>query len=283
MIAEFTARIIFECKDTRSPVKVEQIEAFKAKVDSLPDANHAVFVSRSGFQRQAIKKAKEFGITLISMQEIVKEKVSAMLAVLQMKLRQLDFRLHKTWYFSDEKRYDAFELNLQLLEDRSNHPAFDPRRFLADYIFPSLMQKYPDLPELVEKELDEKGKDLITTIALQKLGPGLYFMHHEKMHACTGIQFEIKHERLIVPVDPTRQWEYKKWDSTSPEAKAYEYDPMGLGLKIILVNTGKESHQLFLLDREWKEICPNLPSLFCQKEFIIRLPSTLKTSTGSQS
>lgn len=282
-IDEFTARIIFECKDTRSPVKVEKIEAFKIKIDSLPDANHAVFVSRSGFQKQAIKKAKEFGITLISMREINNEKVSAMLAVLQMQLRQLDFRLHKTWYFSDGERHDAFALNLHLLEDRSHNPAFDPRQFLAERIFPRLMQMFPNLSELVEKELDEKGEDVITTIALQKIGPGLYFMHNQKMHACTGIEFEIKHERLMVPVDPTREWEYKKWDSTTPEARAYEYDPMGLGLKIVLVNTGKEMHKIFLLDREWKEICPNLPDLFCQKEFSIRLPSTLKIADGGQS
>lgn len=282
-VNEFTARIIFECKDTRSPVKAEKMEAFKAKIASLPGANQAVYVSKSGFQRKAIKIAKESGITLISMRVIDKGKVSGMLAVLQIKVRQLDFKLHRTWFYSDGERFDAIDLNLYLKEDSNPLSSLDATRLFAERLFPRTMEMFPDLPDFVERELDAQGNDIASSLTWKEIGPGCYFMHNQKRHNCTEVEFEIKHERLIVPVDPTRGWEYKKWDATSPDARAYEYDPMGIGLKIVVVNTGKEKHQIFLLDREWKEICPNLPSLFCQKEFTIRLPSLLKIEQRGQS
>jgi hypothetical protein len=275
-INEFTVRIIFECKDTRSPVKAEKMEAFKAKIASLPGANQAVYVSKSGFQPKAVKIAKQSGITLISMRVIDQQKVSGMLAVLQMKVRQLDFRLHKTWFYSKGEKFDASALNLRLQEDANPLSSLDVTKFFADRLFPRLMEMYPDLSDFVERELDEQGKDITSNMTIKNIGPGCYFIHDRKRYNCTEVEFEIMHERLVVPVDPTCEWEYKKWDASSPDARAFEYDPMGLGLKIIVVNTGKEHHQIFLLDREWKEICPNLPSLFCQKDFTIRLPSTLK-------
>jgi hypothetical protein len=275
-VNEFTARIIFECKDTRSRVKAEKMEAFKAKIGSLPGANQAVYVSKSGFQKKAQTIAKESGIQLVSMRVVDKENVSGMLTVLQIKIRQLDFKLYRTWFYSDGEKYDAIELNLRLQADGNRQSSFDVTKFFTGRMFQRLMEMFPNLPDFVEREIDAQGKDIDTSIRITKIGPGCYFIHNQKRYNCSEVEFEIKHDRLIVPVDSTQEWEYKKWDAASPDARAFEYDPLGLGLKIVVVNTGKENHQMFLLDREWKEICPNLPGLFCQKEFTIRLPSSLK-------
>ena len=49
--------VVIECKDQKRKAGVPQIEAFHAKAHSV-GANAMIFVSRSGFTKTAIKKAK---------------------------------------------------------------------------------------------------------------------------------------------------------------------------------------------------------------------------------
>ncbi len=57
-------KIAIECKDYKSPVSVEKIEAFETKCNRIKSINKKVFVSSNGFQLDAINAAKEFGIEL---------------------------------------------------------------------------------------------------------------------------------------------------------------------------------------------------------------------------
>jgi hypothetical protein len=57
-------KIAIECKDYKSPVSVEKIEAFETKCNRIKSINKKVFVSSNGFQLDAINAARELGIEL---------------------------------------------------------------------------------------------------------------------------------------------------------------------------------------------------------------------------
>ncbi|WP_427873069.1 restriction endonuclease [Flavobacterium sp. MMS24-S5] len=62
--------IAIECKDYGSRVSIEKIEAFKSKCSTVKEINKMVFVSALGYQRGAITQAKNFGIDLLTAEQI---------------------------------------------------------------------------------------------------------------------------------------------------------------------------------------------------------------------
>lgn len=65
--------IAIECKDYAKRVSIEKIEAFKAKCSTVKEINKMVFVSAIGYQRGAITQAKNFGIQLLTAEEVSHE------------------------------------------------------------------------------------------------------------------------------------------------------------------------------------------------------------------
>ncbi|MCU0437767.1 MAG: restriction endonuclease [Raineya sp.] len=74
-VNDIIIRIVIECKDFSKPVSVEKIEAFKAKCDRIPSINKKIFVSKNGYQSDAIKAAKDFGIELYELKDITNENI----------------------------------------------------------------------------------------------------------------------------------------------------------------------------------------------------------------
>lgn len=75
VINNFLITIAIECKDYKSKVSVEKIEAFESKCNAIPQINKKIFVSRVGFQSGAIAKAKLYGIELLLLEKITEEEV----------------------------------------------------------------------------------------------------------------------------------------------------------------------------------------------------------------
>src|SRR4051812_33154350 len=57
-------KIAIECKDFKSKIPAEKIEAFETKCKRIPTINKKIFVSSNGFQAEAINVAKDCGIDL---------------------------------------------------------------------------------------------------------------------------------------------------------------------------------------------------------------------------
>lgn len=57
-------RTIIQCKDWKSPVKQEQVLAFRTVLDDIPGQPRGVMVSRAGFQKGARNAAAHHGIQL---------------------------------------------------------------------------------------------------------------------------------------------------------------------------------------------------------------------------
>jgi len=63
-------KVAIECKDYKNKVSVERIEAFNSKCARIPAINKKVLVATSGFQKDAIFAAKDFGIELLDFKKI---------------------------------------------------------------------------------------------------------------------------------------------------------------------------------------------------------------------
>src|SRR5690606_23468082 len=57
-------RTIIQCKDWKSPVKQEQVLAFRSVLDDIPGQPRGIMVSRAGFQKGARNAAAHHGIQL---------------------------------------------------------------------------------------------------------------------------------------------------------------------------------------------------------------------------
>jgi len=63
-----TYKTIIECKDYKSPISIEKIDALIGKVHDIPELK-PVFASKSGYQSGAEKKAEQNGIELLIVRE----------------------------------------------------------------------------------------------------------------------------------------------------------------------------------------------------------------------
>jgi hypothetical protein len=63
-------KVAIECKDYKNKVSVEKIEAFNSKCARIPAINKKVLVATSGFQKDAVFAAKDFGIELLDFKKI---------------------------------------------------------------------------------------------------------------------------------------------------------------------------------------------------------------------
>mgnify|MGYP004564325045 CR=1 FL=1 len=68
---------LVEVKDWSKPVKMEQLNSFKAVLDDIPGSPAGIYVSRNNYQSGALSMAKHHGIKLIEINE--KQKVANIL------------------------------------------------------------------------------------------------------------------------------------------------------------------------------------------------------------
>jgi len=88
-VNNFDIKIAIECKDYKNKVKAEQIESFHSKCLRIPSINKKVFVSRKGYQKDAIESAKDFGIELLTADIVSKETILGWLPIKQLRLQLL--------------------------------------------------------------------------------------------------------------------------------------------------------------------------------------------------
>lgn len=68
-------KIAIECKDYKTSIPVEKIEAFNSKCLRIHGISKKVFVSTSGYQSDAQKAARDFDIQLYSINDLSKENI----------------------------------------------------------------------------------------------------------------------------------------------------------------------------------------------------------------
>lgn len=96
-INNFNITIAIECKEYKSKIPVEKIEAFNSKCLRIPEINKKIFVSEKGFQKDAIDCAKNFGIELYTFSFLEKNARKILLPIQQIKPRFKGFEVLKVY------------------------------------------------------------------------------------------------------------------------------------------------------------------------------------------
>lgn len=125
---------VIECKDYKKPVSVEKIEAFNSKCLRIPQISKKIFVSKNGFQADAINAAKYFGIEIYDLEEIGKDLVKDWLSVSMVipMLRYLQLKQVKLW---TDKQIPTTEFNLNsILYHRDQSWSSTARDFIIGLI-----------------------------------------------------------------------------------------------------------------------------------------------------
>lgn len=81
----FEIKIAIECKDYKSSIPVEKIEAFNSKCARIEGVSKKVFVSTNGYQADSIEAAKDFEIELFDLEDISTDEILKWLPVKQLK------------------------------------------------------------------------------------------------------------------------------------------------------------------------------------------------------
>lgn len=73
-LAGYSVKMAIECKNERSPIGVEKIDAFVGKLQDVGiPVHHGIYVSASGYTGGAIKRARKAGIRVLTLQGITAE------------------------------------------------------------------------------------------------------------------------------------------------------------------------------------------------------------------
>lgn len=151
IINKFNIKIAIECKEYKSPVSVDKIEAFITKCQRIPEINKRIFVSQSGYQSGAVKAAQEFGIELYNIDNIPSEVI---LSWFPIKMLGLRFEVVKHELYLDTEDIESISLKDNLIHFYNG-------------------SRVSTVKELIDNSIFEK-KDLLWGMAI------LQFMKDEK-------------------------------------------------------------------------------------------------------
>lgn len=88
-INNFEILIAIECKDYKTSVPVEKIEAFNGKCQRIKGISKKIFVATNGYQADAFKAAKDFDIDLYNLNELEIHDIIQWLPIKQLKAKYL--------------------------------------------------------------------------------------------------------------------------------------------------------------------------------------------------
>lgn len=114
VLNEIQIKIAIECKSYNKPISVEKIEAFNGKCERISGINKMIFVSKSGYQVDAINAAKDFGIELYDLKSVNAETILQWYNFIQLGLR-----------FNVEKFNLVLDITLEEFEELKNEKAIN--------------------------------------------------------------------------------------------------------------------------------------------------------------
>ena len=125
-INNFELLIAIECKDYKTRIPVEKIEAFNSKCQRIKGISKKVFVSSKGYQLDAIEAAKDFEIELYNLDEINKKDVESWFPIRQLKANYLLKPPHGLVFNAEQSKVNKLprdkEVTIYFKEDKEPIP-----------------------------------------------------------------------------------------------------------------------------------------------------------------
>jgi hypothetical protein len=186
----FNVKVAIECKDYSKSVPVEKVEAFNSKCNRIPEINKKVFVSSSGFQKDAVLAAKEFGIELIDFKVISPSIILSWFNLSQI-TDKFEFKLPaRVFLYTDDVDFESPELsNNFLVYFRDNREPIEALKILSE-IFSKHIIEYRAF--LLYKFFESERKANIKyTLPFSANFKGIYLKYEDKEYNIQKIDVDI--------------------------------------------------------------------------------------------
>lgn len=248
--------IAIECKNYKSPISIEKIDAFYTKCKSVPQINKMVYVTTSYYQTGAIHKARDYGIEPYIIKEINLDN-----GMLEMLLLNYELTINRKFAVFKENPNSA-----HLLKDGLDYELYDSRGIV---LTESEVERFLKKDKTVFKYLEVNSSILINY--KKKVYPkfntqGLFLrrkdgksMEIEYLHIDADIEFKaVKNIK-----ENTKSYSNVLSGESLAQISEYEFD---VGLKKVNVNIVKNDNEYILHSNE----ANTYETLKNEKEFTIQ-------------
>jgi len=192
---------VIECKDLSKKVGTPDIDAFVTKASEI-NANFKIVVSKSGFSKPAITKAKHYGVQTLSL--LPEEKAD------------LGFIVGTKWH-ADIFRWNQVSIQLHFSTPPIKPVIFDARdlkiynKSVLDWFTNYLLKEHPD----------EKKEGWIVGVIAEFEKPHKVQINSSQSYECTGIEFHaerVKDKReKFVGMSGTGFYDWQKEQVSMPK------------------------------------------------------------------
>ncbi len=189
-VNNFEVIIVIECKNYTRKISVDKIEAFEGKCKRLTQINKKIFVSKRGFQLDAINAAEEFGIELYTLEELTKEEVNKWLDKNMVKPLSLEMVVKEFRIYFKEK-ISTNELSGDTSIYLNSIPSFKSNIDQLQKILFKLLPKYGLLAtseEVVNKTMFKANHPIILD--------GAYIIHNDQKFSIDYVQFKVEYNEI---------------------------------------------------------------------------------------
>jgi hypothetical protein len=242
---------VIECKDFNKPTSVEKIEAFNSKCQRIPQVHKKIFVSRNGYQKDAIAAAEDFGIEIYHIEELKNELINNWLSVkaVNMVKRYIQFDQID---FKTVPSIGSMEVGLH---SKLSHESTKQTDSSKNFILQFVKQSNPGLerPFLVSSHTNLKNFDESHDLKLPKEAlEGFYFQDNfGTKYYLTYLycKFTFVHElvKTNVKVEKIASDEYEMSTVVTHESDEIEE------VKLVLKENNPNTFDTFFLNKETEE------------------------------
>lgn len=113
-INNFEIIIAIECKDYKTSISVEKIEAFNSKCQRIRGISKKIFVATNGYQKDALAAAKDFDIELYNLNEINTQEIFSWIPIKQLKAKYLLKTPYKLKINAEQKDLETIPIDEEL-------------------------------------------------------------------------------------------------------------------------------------------------------------------------
>lgn len=204
--------IAVECKDHKSSISVEKMEAFITKCARVPSINKKIFISSKGFQKDAISAAEEYGVELFVASQVNQNSVICWFPITELEIKILTGG-HPNFFL------DAEDEEINSLRYDLNQPIlFNGNKILInDYIneiFKCHKTQILDLASSIWAALpiEHRGDPFFVPVGWKP--EELYLQCDKKNIRVTSIEMKYQLQFLEVPMQTKDAYDIKYNDGT---------------------------------------------------------------------
>jgi Restriction endonuclease len=242
-VNNFPILIVIECKDYNKKVPVKEVEAFACKCSRVSEINKKIFVSRNGFQKDAINAANDFDIMLYELTDLSDEKIKDW--VDEFGLKEVSF----SFTIKNLSLDFSYKVKGEVLGDLQLYFRIPP------YSFGTIDNFITYYFEQINEDLLKKGKQLMLNIELTESNISIiemgcnkdlteiqsYIKMNDTEYDILAVKYCVEYKFIETIVKPVITTSYSETNSKEVKAEIMTFSSERLNQSMILIR--KPEHE----------------------------------------